>query len=191
VIAAPAWIGVAAWVVILDLAIYLQRALPCCAGAVAAARTTPTSIRREHRAALPPIEICCRCLSSSPWSQPRRAALSVLIFGVLLNASSMFNHANIRITRIDRILRWLVVTPDMHRVHHSILARETNSNFGFNLPWWDRLFGTYRPQPAAGHGHDHWHRAVPRSANPVDRTLAQPFRGGVGEYPLGRRGVNQ
>ena len=64
----------------------------------------------------------------------------------------MFNHANARIPlAVDRVLRWLVVTPDMHRVHHSVVPRETNSNFGFNLPWWDRLFGTYRDQPAAGH----------------------------------------
>jgi sterol desaturase/sphingolipid hydroxylase (fatty acid hydroxylase superfamily) len=70
----------------------------------------------------------------------------------LLNAAAMFNHANGRLpSAIDRWLRWLVVTPDMHRVHHSVIPREMNSNFGFNLPWWDRLFGTYRAQPAAGH----------------------------------------
>jgi len=78
-------------------------------------------------------------------------ALGVLIFEVLLNATSMFNHGNVRIpTGLDRYLRWLVVMPDMHRVHRSIVAGETNSNFGFNLPWWDRLLGTYRDQPAAG-----------------------------------------
>lgn len=79
-------------------------------------------------------------------------ATAVLIFQVLLNATSMFNHGNVRIpTGVDRILRLFVVTPDMHRVHHSVLIRETNSNYGFNLPWWDRLLGTYRDQPAAGH----------------------------------------
>ncbi len=79
-------------------------------------------------------------------------AWSVLAFEVLLNATSMFNHGNILINRrIDRILRLCVVTPDMHRVHHSVITRETDSNFGFNLPWWDRLFGTYLDQPAAGH----------------------------------------
>lgn len=78
--------------------------------------------------------------------------VSVLAFEVALNATSMFNHANIRIpVGVDRWLRWLVVTPDMHRVHHSIEPRETNSNFGFNLPWWDHLLRTYRAQPAAGH----------------------------------------
>jgi len=79
-------------------------------------------------------------------------ALAVLIFEVLLNATSMFNHGNVRLAeRTDRFLRKIVVTPEMHRVHHSIEPAETNSNFGFNLPWWDRLFGTYRVQPAAGH----------------------------------------
>jgi sterol desaturase/sphingolipid hydroxylase (fatty acid hydroxylase superfamily) len=78
--------------------------------------------------------------------------MAVLVFEVLLNATSMFNHGNIRLPlKIDRILRCLIVTPEMHRVHHSVIIRETNSNFGFNLPWWDRLFGTYRDQPAKGH----------------------------------------
>lgn len=78
--------------------------------------------------------------------------LGVIIFEVALNATSMFNHSNVRVLHgVDRILRWFVVTPDMHRVHHSTEGRETNSNFGFNLPWWDRLLGTYRPQPRMGH----------------------------------------
>ncbi|MCK7491384.1 MAG: sterol desaturase family protein [Comamonadaceae bacterium] len=79
-------------------------------------------------------------------------AWSVILFEVLLNATSMFNHSNVYINpAIDRILRLFVVTPDMHRVHHSVLIRETNSNYGFNLPWWDRIFGSYRAQPEAGH----------------------------------------
>ncbi len=78
--------------------------------------------------------------------------VAVIIFEVLLNGTAMFNHSNIRIPKhIDRWLRLILVTPDMHRVHHSTLPKEANSNFGFNLPWWDRLFGTYLPQPAAGH----------------------------------------
>ncbi|MEE8342291.1 MAG: sterol desaturase family protein, partial [Gammaproteobacteria bacterium] len=80
--------------------------------------------------------------------------LAVVIFEVLLNATAMFNHGNVRVPQpIDRVLRWIVVTPDMHRVHHSVEDDETNSNFGFNLPWWDRLFGTYRDQPRGGHEH--------------------------------------
>jgi sterol desaturase/sphingolipid hydroxylase (fatty acid hydroxylase superfamily) len=77
---------------------------------------------------------------------------AVLLFEVALNATSMFNHSNIRIPdKIDQALRLVVVTPDMHRVHHSVIIQETNSNFGFNLPWWDRLFGTYKDQPDKGH----------------------------------------
>jgi sterol desaturase/sphingolipid hydroxylase (fatty acid hydroxylase superfamily) len=79
-------------------------------------------------------------------------AWSVVAFEVLLNATAMFNHSNVSMPfGLDRALRLFVVTPDMHRVHHSVIIRETNSNFGFNLPWWDRLFGTYRAQPVKGH----------------------------------------
>jgi sterol desaturase/sphingolipid hydroxylase (fatty acid hydroxylase superfamily) len=78
-------------------------------------------------------------------------ALAVLIFEVLLNATSMFNHSNVALPpRLEPIARWIVVTPQMHQVHHSVLRQETDSNFGFNLPWWDRLFRTYREKPAAG-----------------------------------------
>jgi len=117
-------------------------------------------------------------------------AVAVLIFEVLLNATSMFNHGNVRLpARIDRVLRWLVVTPDMHRVHHSIDPGETNSNFGFNVPWWDRLFGTYRAQPRAGHdaltiGIEQFRE---RRELWLDRMLLQPFRAGTGGYPIGRR----
>jgi len=116
-------------------------------------------------------------------------AVAVLIFEVLLNATSMFNHGNVHLpARIDRVLRWLIVTPDMHRVHHSIDPRETNSNFGFNVPWWDRLFGTYRAQPRAGHdamtiGIEQFRE---RRELWLDRMLLQPFRPGTGDYPIGR-----
>jgi sterol desaturase/sphingolipid hydroxylase (fatty acid hydroxylase superfamily) len=80
------------------------------------------------------------------------SAVAVVVFEVLLNATSMFNHSNVRMNGwLDRLIRKIVVTPDMHRVHHSVLRQETNSNFGFNLPWWDVFFGTYRSQPADGH----------------------------------------
>ncbi len=79
-------------------------------------------------------------------------AVGVLSFEVLLNATSLFNHGNVQLPGwLDRVLRLFVVTPEMHRVHHSIHAGETNSNFGFNLPWWDYLFGTYKNQPMDGH----------------------------------------
>jgi sterol desaturase/sphingolipid hydroxylase (fatty acid hydroxylase superfamily) len=78
--------------------------------------------------------------------------LAVLFFEVVLNGAAMFNHSNVKFNKqLDRILRLLIVTPDMHRVHHSVLPGEYNSNFGFNLPWWDRLFGSYHAQPEAGH----------------------------------------
>jgi sterol desaturase/sphingolipid hydroxylase (fatty acid hydroxylase superfamily) len=81
-------------------------------------------------------------------------ALAVLFFEILLNAAAMFNHGNTRLPGpVDWLLRLFIVTPDMHRVHHSTLVHETNSNYGFNLPWWDRLFGTYRAQPEAGQEH--------------------------------------
>jgi len=107
-------------------------------------------------------------------------AIAVLIFEILLNGTAMFNHGNIRIpSGVDRILRLFVVTPDMHRVHHSVIIRETNSNYGFNLPWWDRLLGTYRAQPARGHegmtigiG---WLREAKRLTLPW--LLAMPFTG--------------
>jgi sterol desaturase/sphingolipid hydroxylase (fatty acid hydroxylase superfamily) len=88
--------------------------------------------------------------------------------------------------RLDRYLRWFVVTPDMHRVHHSIVVGETNSNFGFNLPWWDWLLGTYRDQPAAGHegmtiGIEQFREARELW---LDRMLLQPFHGPAGAYAI-------
>jgi sterol desaturase/sphingolipid hydroxylase (fatty acid hydroxylase superfamily) len=117
-------------------------------------------------------------------------ALAVVAFEVLLNATSMFNHANARLPRwLDRVLRLLVVTPEMHRVHHSVIAQETNSNFGFNLPWWDFLFGTYRDQPAAGHEGMTIGLVQFTDERQVDRLpgmLALPFVGDPGNYPVNR-----
>jgi sterol desaturase/sphingolipid hydroxylase (fatty acid hydroxylase superfamily) len=80
--------------------------------------------------------------------------LAVVLFESVFHSLLLFNHSNVRIPpAADRVLRWFVVTPDMHRVHHSIRRIEADSNFGFALPWWDRLFGTYRAKPAAGHDH--------------------------------------
>lgn len=117
--------------------------------------------------------------------------LAVVIFEVLLNATAMFNHGNIRLPlALDRVLRRFVVTPDMHRVHHSIEDDETNSNFGFNLPWWDRLFGTYRDQPRSGHLamtigiRDH---SDPREVARLDGMLLLPFKGEVTDYVINRR----
>ena len=117
--------------------------------------------------------------------------VAVVVFEVILNATAMFNHGNVRLPEgLDRILRLVVVTPDMHRVHHSVEDDETNSNFGFNLPWWDRLFGTYRAQPRAGHEgmtigirtfrKDKWCSWLPGM-------LSIPFVGRVQGYAINRR----
>ena len=117
--------------------------------------------------------------------------VAVLVFEVVLNATAMFNHGNIRIPAgLDSLLRLLVVTPDMHRVHHSVEDDETNSNFGFNLPWWDRLFGTYRDQPRGGHETmqigirtfrtERWCSWLPGM-------LALPFVGKIQDYAINRR----
>ncbi len=105
--------------------------------------------------------------------------IAVLIFEVLLNATSLFNHANINIPKnVDKILRIFIITPDMHRVHHSIIHEETDSNFGFNVPWWDYIFKTYRAQPKAGHiemtiGIESFRK---QRELWLDRLLLQPFR---------------
>ena len=152
----PYWVAVVLSVVTLDFIIYLQHVM---------FHAIPVfwRIHRMHHADLDfdvttgirfhPMEILLSMLIKSAGvvvlGPP---VLGVIIFEVALNATSMFNHSNVRMLRgVDRIFRWFVVTPDMHRVHHSIEERETNSNFGFNLPWWDRLLGTYRAQPRMGH----------------------------------------
>lgn len=117
--------------------------------------------------------------------------LAVIVFEILLNGMAMFNHANVRLPAgLDRALRWWLVTPDMHRVHHSVEDDEANSNFGFNLSWWDRLFGTYRGQPRGGHtampigihGYNE-----PRQVSWLPGLLALPFRGRVTGYAINRR----
>lgn len=190
----PFWAAIVVAVVVLDLAIYLQHVM---------FHAVPVlwRLHRMHHADLDfdvttgarfhPIEIVLSLgIKLAVILALGAPAAAVLIFEVLLNATSMFNHANLGMpSGLDRALRWLVVTPDMHRVHHSIVPRETNSNFGFSLPWWDRLFGTYRTQPAAGHermtiGIDRF-----RTVRDLwlDRMLVQPLRDDAGDYPLGRR----
>jgi sterol desaturase/sphingolipid hydroxylase (fatty acid hydroxylase superfamily) len=190
----PVWVAVPLAIVLLDLAVYFQHVL---------FHAVPTlwRLHRVHHADLDvdvttgtrfhPIEIlvstAIKCAAVAAIGAP---AAAVLAFEVLLNATAMFNHANARLPeRVDRWLRRLLVTPDMHRVHHSVIHAETSSNFGFNLPWWDRLFGTYRAQPAAGHegmtiGIDAFRSPADLR---LDRLLLQPFRGTAGTYPIGRR----
>jgi len=117
--------------------------------------------------------------------------VAVIVFEVILNATAMFNHGNISLPKtLDKYLRLLLVTPDMHRVHHSVEDDEANSNFGFSLPWWDRLFGTYRDQPRAGHQGMtigiHKHRD-PKIVSWLPGMLALPFIGKMSGYVINRR----
>ncbi len=180
---APAWLAVPLAIIVLDLAIYLQHV---------AFHSVPAlwRLHRMHHADLEfdvttgarfhPLEIVLSMVIKMAVVVGLGApAVAVFLFEILLNATAMFNHANVGLSRrLDRGLRWLVVTPDMHRVHHSIDGQETNSNFGFNLPWWDRLFGTYRDQPALGH--DGMTIGLPGIRDSreqrLDRMLTQPFR---------------
>lgn len=192
-VATPVGIATIVAIVLLDAAIYLQHVM---------FHAVPAfwRIHRMHHADLAfdvttgvrfhPIEIVLSMLIKFGVIVAIGApAPGVLLFEVLLNATSMFNHGNALIPRaIDQRLRWLLVTPDMHRVHHSIVVGETNSNFGFNLPWWDRWFGTYCDQPAAGHeamtiGIEEFRDE--RELR-LDRMLSQPFRGELGAYPITR-----
>jgi sterol desaturase/sphingolipid hydroxylase (fatty acid hydroxylase superfamily) len=194
VVAVPAWIAVPLAVILLDLIIYLQHVL---------FHAVPVlwRLHRMHHADLDfdvttgvrfhPIEILLSMIIKfGAVAALGTPAVAVLIFEVLLNATSMFSHGNVRIpARLERVLRWLMVTPEMHRVHHSIIPQETNSNFGFNLPWWDRLFGTYRAQPLAGH--EDMTIGIEQFRDPAElrfhRMLLQPFREGASSYPIGQR----
>lgn len=192
----PGWAGLVLAVLLLDLAVYLQHVMFHAVPAL-------WRVHRMHHADLDfdvttgarfhPIEILLSMgLKLAVVAALGATAAGVLVFEVILNATSMFNHANLELPeRVDRVLRWIVVTPDMHRVHHSVVATETNSNFGFNLPWWDRLLGTYRAQPTAGHqdmtiGLDAFRD---RAQLRLDRMLVQPFAGPAGQYPINRRSV--
>lgn len=117
------------------------------------------------------------------------SATAVVSFEILLNATSMFNHSNVRIpAALDRVFRWMIVTPDMHRVHHSIVPMETNTNCGFNVSWWDRLFGTYRAEPVGGH--EGMTLGLEQFRDPARQTLVGilmlPFVGAPGDYPFNR-----
>jgi len=190
----PGWAEFLIAVVILDLAIYLQHVL------FHAAPLLWRLHRMHHQdldfdvttgARFHPVEILLSMgIKFMVIAALGPSAVAVLVFEALLNGMAMFNHANARIPlAIDSVLRLFVVTPDMHRVHHSILPNETNSNFGFNLSVWDRLFGTYRAQPAAGH--DAMIIGIEQFRDKrelwLDRLLLQPLRGNANSYPINRR----
>ena len=179
----PFWLSVALAVIVLDLAIYVQHV-------VFHAVPVLWRLHRMHHTDLDldvtsgtrfhPLEmILSMLIKFGVLVVIGPPAVAGLIFEVVLNAMAMFNHANARLPQtLDRALRLLVVTPDMHRVHHSVIPAETNSNFGFNLSCWDRLFRTYRPQPAAGHTNMTIGLPVFRSPRELwlDRLLVQPLR---------------
>ena len=194
----PIWIEVILSVILLDFVIYLQHLM---------FHAVPLMWRLHmmHHADLDydlttgtrfhPIEIIISMgIKAAAISVLGASPVSVIIFEILLNGTAMFNHGNLYIPLgVDRILRLMVVTPDMHRVHHSVFPSETNSNFGFNLPWWDWLMGTYRPQPTKGH--DGMTIGLNQFRDPARLTLphiiALPFIGKGGRYALGRRGVRE
>jgi sterol desaturase/sphingolipid hydroxylase (fatty acid hydroxylase superfamily) len=190
----PGWVEFLAAIIVLDLAIYLQHVM---------FHAVPLlwRLHRMHHqdldfdvttgARFHPVEILLSMgIKFMVIAALGPSAAAVLVFEALLNGMSMFNHANVRIPlALDALLRKLIVTPDMHRVHHSVLPRETNSNFSFNLSVWDRLFGTYRAQPEAGHegmtiGIEQFRDG--RELR-LDRLLLQPLRDGAGAYAINRR----
>jgi sterol desaturase/sphingolipid hydroxylase (fatty acid hydroxylase superfamily) len=192
---APGWLALIASVVILDGAIYLQHVM---------LHAVPLfwRLHRVHHADLDfdvttgtrfhPVEILLSMLIKFAVIVLLGPPLvAVVVFEVVLNATSMFNHSNVRLpAAVDALLRRVVVTPDMHRVHHSHLDHETNSNFGFNLSVWDRLFGTYRDQPEEGHegmviGLDTFRDAA--HCVSLRGMLGIPFVGRLGEYAINRR----
>jgi sterol desaturase/sphingolipid hydroxylase (fatty acid hydroxylase superfamily) len=156
VVSVPFWLAVVASFVLLDFVVWLQHVVFHAVPALWKVHmmhhadldfdvTTGTRFHPIEMVISMGIKAAAILLLGAP-------VFAILLFEVLLNGTSMFNHANLDIPRpIDRVLRLFVVTPDMHRVHHSAEPKETNTNFGFNVPWWDYLFGTYRDQPEEGH----------------------------------------
>lgn len=186
----PEWLAIILAILVLDFSIYLQHVVFHAVPAL-------WRLHRMHHADLDfdvttglrfhPIEILLSmAIKLGIVAVLGPPAVAVLIFEILLNATSMFNHSNIRLPLgADRLLRKIVVTPDMHRIHHSVIPSETNSNFGFNLSWWDRLLGTYRADPANSHeqmavGLDQFRS---RSDLRIDQMLLQPFRKAGSQEP--------
>lgn len=190
----PTWLAVVLAVVALDLAIYLQHvlfhAVPALWRLHMVHHADPdfdvTTGLRFHTVEIA-LSMGIKIATIAALGPP---PLAVLMFEMLLNATSLFNHSNVRMpVWLDAVLRCFVVTPDMHRIHHSTIRKETNSNFGFNLPWWDYLLGTYRAQPSGGH------EQMEIGVAQVDRTrgtwlgwmLLLPFVGTTGDYPINEK----
>ena len=191
----PVWLAAILAIVIMDLVIYIQHvmvhAIPVLWRLHRVHHADPdydvTTGSRFHTLEIilsMGIKFCTIVLLGPP-------VFAVIIFEIILNATAMFNHGNIRLNAsVDKILRFFLVTPDMHRVHHSVEDDETNSNFGFSLPWWDRLFGTYRDQPRAGHegmtiGIHKFNET--KDVSWISGMLTLPFKGGMSGYTINRR----
>ena len=190
IVALPYWLKILIGIILLDFSIYLQHVM---------LHAVPVFWRLHmmHHADVDfdfttgvrfhPIEILLSmAIKLAAVAVIGPTPLAVLLFEVFLNATSMFNHGNVRLPlTVDRFLRLVVVTPEMHRVHHSVIPKETNSNFGFNFPWWDRIAGTYRAQPQAGH--EGMTIGLIQFQGITRQTLVWmlllPFRGKGGGYP--------
>jgi len=188
--AVPSWAAVVITLLALDFAVYLQHVM---------VHAVPVlwRLHRVHHADLGfdattglrfhPFEIFLSLglkvavvilLGAVPWA--------VVAFEAILNASSIFNHGNVTMPgRIDHGLRWFIVTPDMHRIHHSTRVIETNSNFGFTMSWWDRLCGTVRAAPALGQTEMEIGLQEYRTPTGFWQLLALPFQGDASRYPFG------
>ena len=191
----PVWLAAILAIVIMDLVIYIQHvmvhAIPVLWRLHRVHHADPdydvTTGSRFHTLEIilsMGIKLCTIVLLGPP-------VFAVIIFEIILNATAMFNHGNIRLnSSVDKVLRLFLVTPDMHRVHHSVEDDETNSNFGFSLPWWDRMFGTYRDQPRAGHEGMtigiHKFKDV-KQVSWITGMLTLPFKGGMSGYTINRR----
>jgi sterol desaturase/sphingolipid hydroxylase (fatty acid hydroxylase superfamily) len=191
----PFWLALPVAVIAMDLVIWLQHVMVHAVPAL-------WRLHRVHHADLDydlttgarfhPIEIILSMLIKfAAIMVLGPPVVAVILFEVILNGMAMFNHGNVRLPlALDQGLRWLVVTPDMHRVHHSVEDDEANSNFGFNLSCWDRLFGTYRDQPR--HGQEGMIIGIrgfrePRDVSWLPGLLALPFRGRITGYAINRR----
>ncbi|MDH5178374.1 MAG: sterol desaturase family protein [Gammaproteobacteria bacterium] len=191
----PLWLTVVISIVVMDMVIYLQHVM---------VHAIPLfwRLHRLHHADLDydlttgarfhPIEIFLSMgIKFATIIVLGPPVVAVILFEIILNFMAMFNHANVRLPMVlDRLLRLIVVTPDMHRVHHSVEDDEANSNFGFNLSVWDRLFGTYRDQPRAGHEGMtigiHKFRDM-KDVSWLPGMLLLPFKGKISSYAINRR----
>lgn len=193
----PAWMAIVVSFVVLDFSIYLQHVI---------VHAVPLfwRLHRLHHTDLNidvttglrfhPLEILLSLLYKAAVIIVIGAPLwTVVAFEVILNAASQFNHGNVNIPKnIDRWLRTMIVTPDMHRIHHSTVVDKTNSNFGFSVSWWDRLCGTYKKEPAQSQLTMDIGLKEFRNQKELGllSLIALPFRGKMGQYSYQKERVD-